>query len=211
MKTIVYTAIYGGYDHQHTQAVPVTALIDHAGAPAGRNVLRAAYVKMFPEKFLPEHDISIWISGAMQIVNQEFIEIVTGRLGDNDFLIQVHPWRNCIYTEAVASLGGVKYDHELVLDQAAEYRRKGHPLSWGLWESGCLIRRNNEACRAFNQAWWDEIEKWSVQDQLSFPYLLRRNREFGQGPRLKLKTEPLIARNPGLITIHPHAAPDIWR
>jgi hypothetical protein len=53
------------------------------------------------------------------------------------------------------------------------YWNEGHPAHWGLVHSGLLVRRNTARMRAFDQAWWDEITKWSIQDQLSLPYLLR--------------------------------------
>jgi hypothetical protein len=37
-----------------------------------------------------------------------------------------------------------------------------------------LLRRHTEAIRAFNEAWWDEIQRGSRRDQLSFAYVARR-------------------------------------
>ena len=36
-----------------------------------------------------------------------------------------------------------------------------------------MVRRHTPAVIEFSHRWWDEVARWSVQDQLSLPYVLR--------------------------------------
>jgi hypothetical protein len=46
------------------------------------------------------------------------------------------------------------------------------PEKFGLWACGAIVWRNNDSARTFGQAWYEENLRWSIQDQVSFPYLL---------------------------------------
>ena len=61
-------------------------------------------------------------------------------------------------------------------EQVAHYRALGHPEHSGLFACGVIARsgRNDPRLIMLNEAWWQEIRRWSHQDQLSLPYLLRK-------------------------------------
>ncbi len=42
-----------------------------------------------------------------------------------------------------------------------------------MWACGVIARRATAEVVDFNQKWWDEITKWTHQDQISFPYAAR--------------------------------------
>jgi hypothetical protein len=67
-----------------------------------------------------------------------------------------------------------KYGGQFIPEQMGAYREAGHPEHWGLIQSTVLVRRDNPRTRAMNEAWWDAIVQWSIQDQLSLPYILRK-------------------------------------
>ena len=66
-----------------------------------------------------------------------------------------------------------KYDGEPVAAQADAYRAGGFPEHWGLWETTILARYHTAPVRALGDAWAAEMDPWSCQDQVSFPYALR--------------------------------------
>ena len=42
------------------------------------------------------------------------------------------------------------------------------------WTCGVLLR--DERCKILNELWWEEICKTTIQDQLSFAYLVWKNK-----------------------------------
>ena len=87
-----------------------------------------------------------------------------------------HPWRDCIYAEAEASVSLPKYDGQPVTEQAACYRRLGHPEHWGLWASGLIARQHTPEVKAHGAAWTRETDMWTLQCQISEPFVLPQPR-----------------------------------
>jgi len=85
--------------------------------------------------------------------------------------------RDCVYQEIEAAQKRVLkyYELEKLIEQANYYRSIGFPEHCGtLAGYQPLIRRHNERVKAFNEAWWEEIERFSYRDQCSFPVVLSR-------------------------------------
>lgn len=64
------------------------------------------YIKMHPNKVLPEYDVTLYIDGSIQIVG-DIYEMITKALQlKGDIFLYDHPFRDCIYREAaVCALG----------------------------------------------------------------------------------------------------------
>jgi hypothetical protein len=57
------------------------------------------------------------------------------------------------------------------------------PEGFGLWACGAIVWRNSDKARRFGFAWHEENVRWSIQDQVSFPYLVwKLNPNFGVFP-----------------------------
>jgi DNA polymerase-1 len=57
------------------------------------------------------------------------------------------------------------------------------PEGFGLWACGAIVWRNSDKARQFGHAWHEENVRWSIQDQVSFPYLVWKLRpNFGVFP-----------------------------
>ena len=136
--------------------------------------MRAKQYKLQPHLWLPEYDYTIWIDASHRIVRPEFVDEAIGELGDAAIAMYKHPWRDCIYDEAMASVALRKYDGQAILPQVAAYRAEGHPPHWGLWACGTIVRDNSAVARLVDEAWWGEIMHWTYQDQLSLPVVCRR-------------------------------------
>jgi hypothetical protein len=114
---------------------------------------------------------SVWIDGSYRVTSPEF---VAGALALADPIAQfVHPWRDCVFDEANASVVLAKYTGQPVVSQAAHYRAAGHPEHWGLWAAGVIARQHTPEIRYLGEKWTDETRQWSFQDQISQPYALR--------------------------------------
>lgn len=187
MTLTVISAIYGGYD----QPKPVLADCPHVlvtdnpnlHAPGWKHLycplptistpmLRAKYVKTHPAEFI-DTPISVWLDGSITVTAPDFTERCLQALADRDLALTPHPWRDCIYDEAIASCGIGRYPETLIAEQARRYLDRGHPKHWGLFATGAIVRRTSVAVLELGDAWWQENLTRTWQDQLSLPVLLR--------------------------------------
>lgn len=114
---------------------------------------------------------SIWIDGSYRVTSPLFaVEALRFAKPIGQF---VHPWRSCIYTEADHSRTLLKYREEEILKQIREYHVIGHPDDWGLWATGVIARKHTEDVKIMGLQWLSEIDRWTFQDQLSEPVVLR--------------------------------------
>lgn len=187
----ILTAVYDGYDvvrpalHQMGVRAEWICITDDAALrPEGWDVIglprrgvhpnRAAKeAKLRPWRFT-EAPVSIWIDASFRVVSTSFALEVASLVDRDDPVAQfLHPWRDCVYTEAEASADLSKYAGEPIRDQAEHYRREGHPEGWGLWAAGVIVRRHTPAVLRFGDRWANEVARWSFQDQVSEPVALR--------------------------------------
>ena len=129
----------------------------------------ARHYKTLPHRYLPEHDVSIWVDGNVRLT------IPPGR-AVNDWLrgqiaILKHPDRRCLYDEATFCARHRKDDPRILKSQAARYRQAGMPAGWGLPETRVVIRRNTAQVQWINETWWNEIDRGSCRDQVSVPFV----------------------------------------
>lgn len=189
MKVTVVTSIYGGVDPLRAhpeQTVPCdwVAVVDQEMPTSGpwRQVveprphmqprLAAKYAKLFPHVYAPDADVTIWIDGGAMLVSSDFVAACLDALADGHRAQWVHPERDCIYPEADVTIRMEKYGAQPVREQVTWYRLTGHPEHWGLWATGCIVRRGIDPV---DDLWLNEMMRWTVQDQLSLPYVLRRS------------------------------------
>jgi hypothetical protein len=119
---------------------------------------------------------SIWIDASYQVKSPTFAEEA---ISYADPIAQfVHPWRDCIYTEANESIKLPKYKNEIqsLIDQTILYAKADqHPINWGLWATGVIARLHTPDVIQFGFDWLADIHNFSFQDQISHPPNMRRN------------------------------------
>lgn len=191
MKSVVYTSIVGGYDALRTPRptwpeTEYVAFLD-PGAPSSppwqaRPLPRvlattrrtSRFAKIMAHTTLPGAEYSLWMDGNIIASPHTTMELLIAKyLSDADLAVLRHPCRTCLYEEATeCSLLRLDDPHRIA-DQVRRYRSAGFPAGAGLGESGVILRRHTREVAAFNEAWWAEIERGSVRDQISFPYVAR--------------------------------------
>lgn len=136
----------------------------------------AKFCKILPHKILSAFDASIWIDGNFKLhpaLNKLFQQFLT--VEDVLYLFR-HRKRVCVYAEGIECLRWGKDKPEVINRQLSEYKRLGHPEDWGLFMGGFLMRKHNsKACEMIMQDWWNNIQFYSVRDQLSLPVVLRQH------------------------------------
>lgn len=197
----IITAVYGAYDDVKPappgfdDRVLVTDRRDRAvrrnfrgwrvvsmPIPGAHPRVAAKIPKCRPDWFTAA-EASVWVDGSFRVEGRRFADLVRGLLSEDDLIVSNHPestpgptWeaRNCLYDEAIFSAERPKYVGQPVVAQAEHYLQQGMPRQWGLWALGIIGRRHTPRNRELGLAWLLEIERWTVQDQISFPYLLWR-------------------------------------
>lgn len=135
------------------------------------NLEKARYFKLHPHKLFPEYKYSIFIDANIQIVT-ELVPVVE-QLGDNFIGIHNQPGRDCVYQEATEILVINKAPREQVIPQINAYKKEGFPKHYGLFRTCVVVREHmHPLCIKLMNIWWENIEKYSKRDQLSFTYAL---------------------------------------
>lgn len=122
-------------------------------------------IKLQPHLFLPEHDVSIYVDGNITISCDP-----DGLIKGNTFCMMQHPHRNNLRDELAACIKLKKANKDVMTNQVNKYFEDGYPGT-GMTSNGVIIRRNTEENKKINEAWWQEVEKHSHRDQLSFGYV----------------------------------------
>ena len=188
-NTIVYTAIFGGFDPIYPPTYE--PVIDHfcitdncasipdlhgytcledpipSIAPTPRRASR--YYKINSHLAFPGADFTIWHGGNVWLLQPP--EVLIDFLGDADIAVLRHSQRTCIYDEADVCIQWGKGDPSTIRKQMDRYRSLGYPRHNGLHMAFLIIRRNCDNITTLNRAWWNEVQKGSVRDQLSFDYV----------------------------------------
>ena len=141
--------------------------------------LRAKYFKMCGHQLYPTATALIWIDGNMEIKNPKFIEWMVTLMGDADCAFFKHNARNNVQEELDYCVDNMsdpyikaRYGNEPMITQVQDYVKQGYnPRSGGLVCCGLFIRKTTEKVNQAFDHWFIENVKWSIQDQLSFPYI----------------------------------------
>ena len=129
----------------------------------------ARYYKCTPHLHFPEADVTVWVDGNVRLMIPA--RAAVKRWLKNDLAIFTHHDRRCLYVEAEFCARMGKGKRAVLQRQTKHYRKQGMPAGWGLPETKCVIRRNTEAMQKLGDAWFAEIERFSVRDQVSLPYV----------------------------------------
>ena len=190
-RFVIFSAMVGGYD-QILQPLTVDDRFDFvlftndiADSQVGvwqirpieyhneNNTRICRYVKTHPETLLPEYEASVWMDMNVSIKTHYLYDCVVRLLEEGvEVSSMCHPSRNCIYDEAFAVMHmGVEHE-SVVLKWCGRIRKEKYPVNNGLCETNVLYRKHNEKISAIDAYWWKCIEGNSRRDQLSFNYVL---------------------------------------
>ena len=198
MSIALVTACYGSYDpiralpenHGFDDAILVTDYPYAATEAKGWRVivepreehprLAAKRPKMMPWLYT-DCDSAVWLDASFEIVDSKFSQWAKEHLAHDDFVVWTHPeGRIDIRQEAPLCWDWPKYKDYPMREQLAHYINDGMPEKWGLFACGTVGWRFTPEAKALGESWYNEQLRWSIQDQVSLPYLLWRDgKRFG--------------------------------
>lgn len=188
MRVALITACFGSYDpvrplpadHGFDDAVCVSDTGSGIGAGWRVHVepvsdhprLAAKRPKMMPWLYT-DCDAAVWLDASFEVLGSGFAGFARAALERDDFVVWQHPEGRVDAThEARVSMGLAKYQGSRVLEQARFYKEQGFPANWGLFAAGTVGWVFTPRTKRFGALWLRECEDWSIQDQVSLPYLL---------------------------------------
>ena len=190
-KTVCYTCITGSYDNiaalDDSITCPDIDFICFTDMPVKlnkwhvfpvpsdlqglSNVKQQRLVKICPHKYFQNYDISVWIDGNFQIIDDLKQFIAQYDLNKVPLYTRIHQYRDCIYSEAEACIQLHKDTSFSVMKQIERYKAEGYPKHIGMSETGILLRKHNDLkCKLLCNLWASELLLGSHRDQLSFNY-----------------------------------------
>ena len=133
---------------------------------------KAREIKIKCDKFI-DFDVCLFIDSKFTI-NCNLNDFIKKNLV-NDIVLMDHNKRSCSYDEANFCIKQGIGKKDLIEKQINSYIKEGFPKKFGLYATGILIRRNTQEVINFMKQWYNEVEKYSCRDQISFPYVLWKN------------------------------------
>jgi hypothetical protein len=188
MRVALITGCYGNFDpvrdlppdHGFDDAVCVTDDASIVGDGWRVHVeprdeaprLAAKRPKMLPWLFT-DCDAAVWLDASFEILSPRFSWWAREHLKHDDFVVWPHPeGRHDFADEAAVCMDWPKYADYNIRGQVRHYVDIGMPRMWGLFAAGTVGYVFTPQVKRLASRWYDENLKWSVQDQVSLPYLL---------------------------------------
>lgn len=127
----------------------------------------------------PNYTAFIWADGAFTL-KPGLVEWLLGHMGNADAAFISHPYRSTttqeieyMYSKMMTDAYlKVRYSAEPMREQVQAYLQDGFPEAAPLIGAGLFIRRNTDKVNRAMEHWYIENTKWSIQDQLSLPFII---------------------------------------
>jgi len=172
MNIVVYTANIGKRDAPRTAAeLKGIRQISHKRFPRCP-VVTARCIKTLSHLFVPDADVSIWIDFNVFLNKppEAFVEML-GACDIGAFARYPADETKTAYDEgwAVRHRDG----EQRMTEQLAAYQASGFEGGTVI-SSSVLVRRHTPEVVRFNEAWWAQLSRHTMRDQVSFPYVVDR-------------------------------------
>lgn len=208
MKVCVVSANLGSFDvaQQHVeQTLPCDYVnFTDENFPPRHNALhprlQAKIPKMFAWQLTPGYDAYLWLDGCFSMCRADTVEYFVNQLGDNDIVVFRHPVRPDIRQELRYTRKGVRqqrlylynrYKNELYQEMGGEIFSDRSFKDDTLVNGGVFMYRNTPEVQSMMKEWWYFVSRYATQDQISFPYVLKKS-----GIKVKILEENLVKTFP---------------
>jgi hypothetical protein len=199
MKVLLVSANLGAFDVQRqehfaqdTKEIEVCAIVqftDENFPPRVNSLhprMQAKIPKFLAWEYFPGYDYYIWMDGSVRIKSPNFIKKILSLIGRHDMMVMKHPERNSIgqefaYVDTLMRAGSIylnsRYAGEAMGEQVSLYLNTPGFVDDRLFActyfcyTGLLTRQKPE----FFSDWYYHCCRYSVQDQLSLPFLLYKH------------------------------------
>lgn len=135
-------------------------------------ILNSRYPKINAHEVLPDYTYTLYLDANLMLITDDLKKYISGALEGFDLAKFKHNSRDCLYEEAKICLARKLDSKKRINQQINRYRKLGFPEKYGLGCNAVIIRKNRSSdIVQFNRLWWDEYQKGSRRDQLSFDFV----------------------------------------
>ncbi|XP_050214816.1 uncharacterized protein LOC126665930 [Mercurialis annua] len=143
--------------------------------------------KLLPHRLFPSARYSIWLDSKLrlQVDPLLILEYFLWRKG-YEYAISNHYDRHCIWEEVAQNKRLNKYNHSVIDQQFAFYQADGLTkfnvsdpnklLPSNVPEGSLIVRAHTPMSNLFSCLWFNEVERFTPRDQLSFAYTYQKLR-----------------------------------
>jgi hypothetical protein len=192
MKIAVISANLGGFDRplEHVpQSLPYDYFLftDQNFPPRDKVMsprLQAKIPKFFGWQMAPGYDYYLWIDGSLAMSDPDTVKYFYDNCQDHDIVVFKHPVRPNIRQEVRYTRKGVKqksaymlgrYENEMIQEMYDVVQADKDFVDDLLVNGGLYMYRNTPEVQAMFKEWWYYVTRYVVQDQISFPYVLKKS------------------------------------
>lgn len=183
MKKVVYTALFGNYKLRNPAYIDTSwkyiCFTDQNISSNCWEIRKVATdnprkksreVKIRSHKFF-DYDVCLYMDCKFTVTMRVDLDKFLNNL-KNDLCLMIHNKRNCLYKEGNFCIQKKKDNRNIILDQLQYYRDQGMPENFGLYAPGIMMKRNTDRVNYFMDMWFNEVDKFSYRDIISFSYVL---------------------------------------
>ena len=183
----VISASIGGID-KPIEHVPQSVQADYhlftEENPRLPNRLQAKLPKMFGWQIKPGYDLYLWLDGNIKLNHPDTLKYFTEQIQGHDIVVLRHHRRPNIKQEVRYLRKGLReqsiylvsrYGNELWKEQFKEIKRDKDFVDDLLVIGGIFMYRNTLEVQKMFKEWWFHVSRYNIQDQISFPYVLKKS------------------------------------
>lgn len=144
-----------------------------------KNVLKAKYYKVQHHQidFLNKYEYIIWHDASLNIQNTNFVHDILKLISSEpNMILFTHPCRKTVKEEVTILNTIKKFKDQDFTNQFEIYIKNGFIDDAGLYAMGFFCRKIEPIINKLFDEWFTEINTYTVRDQVSFPYLLWKNK-----------------------------------
>jgi len=194
MRILVITANIGGTSSNTfvPQNIPNVDFVklDNSNYPerikAMHPRLQGKIPKMLAWELYPDYDYYIWVDAPFSLNNSNSVQWFLDKLQNNKAAFFMHPVRTTVQSEAEFVIDNIKYNNQYLIDRYQNENMKEQVESYlkdpnyndnilisaGVFIYSADVVKNKE--NNVMKEWFYQNCLWSVQDQLSLPYVLQK-------------------------------------
>ncbi|POO00186.1 hypothetical protein TorRG33x02_039640 [Trema orientale] len=148
--------------------------------------------KLVPHRLFPSARYSIWLDSKLrlQLDPMLILEYFLWRK-DHEYAISNHYDRHCVWEEVLQNKRLNKYNHTIIDQQFEFYQADGLTrfnaadpeklLPSNVPEGSFIIRAHTPMSNLFSCLWFNEVDRFTPRDQLSFAYTYQKLRRMNPG------------------------------
>ncbi|KAL9382490.1 hypothetical protein Peur_025525 [Populus x canadensis] len=148
--------------------------------------------KLLPHRLFPSARYSIWLDSKLRLQVDPLLvlEYFLWRKG-YEFAISKHYDRHCVWEEVAQNKRLNKYNHTVIDQQFASYQTDGLKrfnvsdpnklLPSNVPEGSLIVRAHTPMSNLFSCLWFNEVDRFTPRDQLSFAFTYQKLRRMNPG------------------------------